>query len=160
MGRLSLLSIGLFILPIAITLAILIGVETWRVSTGKMPLSSQDNRITTQMYCQKEFGVQPNPGRYVCKAFPPPALAFRVPPRLGSPQPWKQPRAPPEEGLGPNSTGLLFFTLTCQDANLLPVNPNQWGVVPGDPLNLCMNVRHVPAKPLSVFEFDNRLTKI
>jgi hypothetical protein len=71
MGRLSLLSIGLFILPIAITLAILIGVETWRVSTGKMPLSSQDNRITTEMYCQKEFGVQPNPGRYVCKAFPP-----------------------------------------------------------------------------------------
>jgi hypothetical protein len=72
MGRLSLLSIGLFILPIAITLAILIGVETWRVSTGKMPLSSQDNRITTGMYCQKEYGVQPNPGRYVCKAFPPP----------------------------------------------------------------------------------------
>src|SRR5436305_5643968 len=68
MGRFSLLSIGLFILPIAITLAILIGVETWRVSTGKLPLSSQDNRITTKMYCQQEYGVQPNPGRYVCKS--------------------------------------------------------------------------------------------
>ena len=74
MGRFSLLSIGLFILPIAITLAILIGVETWRVSTGKAPLSSQDNRIITEMYCQKEYGVQPNPGRYVCKS--PPALAL------------------------------------------------------------------------------------
>ena len=70
MGRFSLLSIGLFILPIAITLAILIGVETWRVSTGKLPLSSQDNRITTKMYCQQEYGVQPNPGRYVCKSSP------------------------------------------------------------------------------------------
>jgi hypothetical protein len=28
-------------------------------------------------------------------------------------------------------------------ANLDAVNPNQWGVVAGDPLSLCMNVRHV-----------------
>jgi len=67
MGRLSLLSIGLFILPIAITIAILVGVETWRVSQGKPGLATQDNRLTTDMYCQKEYGIQPNPGRYVCE---------------------------------------------------------------------------------------------
>lgn len=138
MGRLSLLSIGLFILPIAITLAILIGIETWRVSTGKLPLSSQDNRITTEMYCQKEYGVQPNPRRYVCK---PPCISSPGAPR---PALKTQPRAPSENGLVPIQR-LLFFTLIYQGANLRPVNPNQWGVVAGDPLNLCMNVRHVPA---------------
>jgi len=85
MGRLSLLSVGLFVLPIAITIAILVGVETWRVSQGKPSLASQDNRLTTAIYCQKEYGVQPEPGRYM-------------------------------------------------------YNPNQWGVDPGDPLTLCMNV--------------------
>jgi hypothetical protein len=70
MGRLSFLSIGLFILPIAITLGILIGVETWRVSQGKPSLATQDNRLTTEMYCQAEYGVQPDPGQYVCEFSP------------------------------------------------------------------------------------------
>jgi hypothetical protein len=113
MGRFSLLSIGLFILPIAITLAILIGVETWRVSTGKLPLSSQDNRITTEMYCQKEYGVQPNPGRYVCKS---PCISS---PGALVPALKTQPQAPSEKGLVPIQR-LLFFTLIYQAANLQP----------------------------------------
>lgn len=68
MGRFSLLSVGLFVLPIAITIGVLIGVETWRISQGKPSLATQDNRQTTEMYCQKEYGIQPNPGRYVCKS--------------------------------------------------------------------------------------------
>ena len=102
MGRFSLLSIGLFILPIAITLAILIGVETWRVSTGKLPLSSQDNRITTEMYCQKEYGVQPNPGRYVCKS---PCISS-----FGSPRscPENSATGAIRKGLGPDSTFAIF----------------------------------------------------
>jgi hypothetical protein len=74
MGRLSLLSLGLFILPIAITIGVLIGVETWRIAQGKPSLATQDNRQTTDIYCQREYGIQPNPGRYICE--PPPALAL------------------------------------------------------------------------------------
>jgi hypothetical protein len=68
MGRFSLLSVALFILPIAITIGVLIGVETWRISQGKPSLATQDNRQTTEMYCQGEYGIQPNPGRYICKS--------------------------------------------------------------------------------------------
>lgn len=70
MGRFSLLSVGLFVLPIAITIGILIGVETWRVSQGKPSLATQDNRQKTDMYCEKEYGIQPNPGRYICESHP------------------------------------------------------------------------------------------
>jgi hypothetical protein len=37
---------------------------------------------------------------------------------------------------------VAIFVWINHRANLCPVNPNQWGVVAGDPLNLCMNVRH------------------
>jgi hypothetical protein len=56
-----------------------------------------------------------------------------------------QPRAPSPEGVGLDSR-LLFSQRSAQHANLLTVNPNQWGVVAGDPLSLCMNVRHIPPR--------------
>lgn len=66
MGRLSILSVGLFILPIAVTVGVLVGLETYRVNHGQKSLfpGDQDNAITTQMYCQKEYGITPDPGRY------------------------------------------------------------------------------------------------
>ena len=69
MGKLSLLSGGLFILPIAITIAVLVAVENYQVSRGQIglgPLTSSDG-IQINTYCQKALGVAPAPGRYICK---------------------------------------------------------------------------------------------
>lgn len=44
-------------------------------------------------------------------------------------------------GLVSYPTVAIFASINHR-ANLYPVNPNQWGVVAGDLLNLCMNVRH------------------
>jgi len=66
MGRLSILSLGLFILPIAITVSVLVGLETYRVSHGQKSIfpGDADNAVTTTTYCQKEYGITPDPGRF------------------------------------------------------------------------------------------------
>ena len=149
MGRLSILSVGLFVLPIAITIAILVGVETWRVSQGKPSLANQDNRLTTAMYCQQEYGVQPNPGRYICELQISPALAQRGSSRPAKSCPTFVPDTRQNSATGAilvaawaASTVSIFRPRRAKSANTEPVNPNQWGVVAGDPLTLCMNVRH------------------
>ena len=65
MGRLSLLSFGLFVLPIAVTIALLVGIETYQTSRGQIGLGPIDsyNGIQTNTYCQKAFGVTP-PGTH------------------------------------------------------------------------------------------------
>lgn len=157
MGRLSLLSIGLFVLPIAITVAILVGVETWRVSQGKPSLANQDNRLTTEIYCQKEYGVQPNPGRYVCEC---PCISHDLArsehlPRLPLTTEFRCLNRTRSSATGAillagwsDSTVAIFRFDSPRPANTETVNPNQWGVVEGDPLNLCMNVglRHFSSR--------------
>ena len=147
MGRLSILSLGLFILPIAITVSVLVGLETYRVSHGQKSIfpGDADNAVTTTTYCQKEYGITPDPGRFTCKSpcisprlcLPgtclnfPPARAF-APRKSRERQSVKVPTRLPA----------YFKFDTC--ANLSLVNPNQWGVTGADELNLCMNVRHPP----------------
>ena len=77
MGRLSLLSGALFVLPIAITIGVLVGLETYQTSRGQKGLGPIDasNGIQTNTYCQKAYGVVPAPGRYICEYIFAPALA-------------------------------------------------------------------------------------
>jgi hypothetical protein len=69
MGRLSLVSLGLFILPIAITVGTLVGYETYQASHGQQglaPVPITGVKIST--YCQKAFGVQPSQAQFICKS--------------------------------------------------------------------------------------------
>ena len=69
MGRLSLLSLGLFILPVGITIGILVGIETYAVSHGQIGLGPIDayNGIQTNTYCQKAYGVSPPGNKFIRK---------------------------------------------------------------------------------------------
>ncbi|KAF4980493.1 hypothetical protein FZEAL_3504 [Fusarium zealandicum] len=56
-----LVNFGLIALPIAITLGILLGLESGRQAAGKPPLFAPDknNKVKIQQYCQKSFGIHP-----------------------------------------------------------------------------------------------------
>lgn len=81
MFALSLLSGGLFILPVLVTVGIFIGAEHHALFSGDGKIGSGffgpgggggpggtgGPRITIETYCQKSYGVTPDPGRYVCE---------------------------------------------------------------------------------------------
>ena len=67
MGRLSLLSLSLFILPIAVTIGLLVGIESYAKARGQIGLGPIDayNGIKTTTYCQKAFGVSPEGASFI-----------------------------------------------------------------------------------------------
>ncbi|KAM5341762.1 hypothetical protein ACJ41O_014793 [Fusarium nematophilum] len=54
-----LVNFGLLALPIAITIGILLGLESHREAVGKPPLFAPDNKVVSKEYCQKSFGIHP-----------------------------------------------------------------------------------------------------
>lgn len=59
MGIRSLVSFGFLILPIAVTIGILLGLQAYRDSRGlSRPFVSNSVRLST--YCQKAFGIHPD----------------------------------------------------------------------------------------------------
>jgi hypothetical protein len=58
MGRGSILSLGLFVLPIAITTGVLVGLDAFRQSTGQ-PRLFRNNKVNVDIYCQQAFGIHP-----------------------------------------------------------------------------------------------------
>ncbi|PHH62840.1 hypothetical protein CDD81_6640 [Ophiocordyceps australis] len=56
-----LVNVGLLVLPIAVTLGILLGLQSSRSSSGQSPLFSPpiDNKWVEKMFCQKSFGIHP-----------------------------------------------------------------------------------------------------
>jgi hypothetical protein len=75
MGAKSLISFGFFILPAAVTISVLLGLQSYRTSRGlTKPFVS--NAVETNTYCQLAFGITPDTGgqQYTCE-FPPFPLA-------------------------------------------------------------------------------------
>jgi hypothetical protein len=108
---LSCLSSSLFLLPVGITVAVYLGIESQKVLDaihGKIPPSALiptvprpkgPRVIETDMYCNKSYAVLPFPGRYACKwgflslwPAPFPSAPFRKSNRNGWYQfPWIRP---------------------------------------------------------------------
>lgn len=61
MGIRSLVSAGFVLVPVAITLSVLLGLQAYRESDGlnPNPFVSNSNKITSKLYCQRAFGVTP-----------------------------------------------------------------------------------------------------
>ncbi|KAK5467734.1 hypothetical protein LTS15_000707 [Exophiala xenobiotica] len=59
MGIKSLISYGLLVLPVAVTLGVLLGLQTYRESRGWAP-PFMSNKITSKEYCQLSFGISPD----------------------------------------------------------------------------------------------------
>ena len=72
MFLLTLLSGVLFVLPIAVTIGITFVLESQRIFQAK----GGPSRLETETYCQKQYGVTPYPGRYICEC-----LRFEFSPR-------------------------------------------------------------------------------
>ncbi|KAF1990737.1 glycoside hydrolase family 12 protein [Aulographum hederae CBS 113979] len=70
---LTLLSAALFAFPVAVTVGVYIGIEHQRVFNGDShfspwnPGSNTDpgSRYSLETYCQKAYGIEPFPGRYI-----------------------------------------------------------------------------------------------
>jgi hypothetical protein len=61
MGAKSLISFGFFILPAAVTISVLLGLQSYRTSRGlTKPFVS--NAVETNTYCQLAFGITPDTG--------------------------------------------------------------------------------------------------
>ena len=58
MGYRSLVSVGFLVLPVAITIGILLGLESYRSHKGLQPLFV-NNGIATTTYCQQAYGITP-----------------------------------------------------------------------------------------------------
>ena len=58
MGRGSILSVGLFLLPIAVTTGVLVGLDAFRQSQGQ-PRLFRNNKVNVDIYCQQAFGIHP-----------------------------------------------------------------------------------------------------
>ncbi|KEF61504.1 uncharacterized protein A1O9_03071 [Exophiala aquamarina CBS 119918] len=58
MGIRSLVSVGFLVLPIAVTLGVLLGLQAIRHSQG-MPPPFVSNKVETTTYCQRAFGISP-----------------------------------------------------------------------------------------------------
>ncbi|KAK6383579.1 uncharacterized protein PV06_01020 [Exophiala oligosperma] len=58
MGAKSLISYGFLILPVAVTLGVLLGLQSYRVSRGFAP-PFVSNKVTHKQYCQLSFGISP-----------------------------------------------------------------------------------------------------
>ncbi len=59
MGIKSLISYGFLVLPVAITLGVLLGLQTYRESRGWAP-PFMSNKISRKEYCQLSFGISPD----------------------------------------------------------------------------------------------------
>ncbi|KAK4937956.1 hypothetical protein LTR10_021521 [Elasticomyces elasticus] len=130
MGLKSVISYGFLILPAAVTIGVLLGLQTYRESQGLSgPFTS--NKVETNTYCQLAFGITPDTGgqQYTCESHCQKIIAFVL--FLAAIQAhvtqhgaqWTDVSGVPEL--------VIFWT----------VNPNQWGVtedIAGSAL--CMNV--------------------
>ena len=58
MGIRSLVSLGFFLLPVAVTLGVLLSLQAHRQSQG-MPPPFVSNKVDTKTYCQRAFGISP-----------------------------------------------------------------------------------------------------
>jgi len=69
----SLFNSSLLALPVALTVGVYIGVEWPRIIRHQVGLGpgsgGQAPSVETNTYCQKEYGISPFPGRYICKSF-------------------------------------------------------------------------------------------
>ena len=70
MGVRSIVSFGLFIVPVAITIAVLLGIDLSRHASGKKSIFAlpPNTKITTDIFCQLGYGFTPLPGRFTCKS--------------------------------------------------------------------------------------------
>ncbi|KIX97952.1 uncharacterized protein Z520_06030 [Fonsecaea multimorphosa CBS 102226] len=59
MGVRSLVSFGFVLIPIAVTISVLLGIQAYRESKGLPANPFVDNAIKSSLYCQKAFGVTP-----------------------------------------------------------------------------------------------------
>jgi hypothetical protein len=69
MGVKSLISYGLLVLPVAVTLGVLLGLQTYRESRGWAPPFTS-NKIASKEYCQLSFGISPDTTglQYTCES--------------------------------------------------------------------------------------------
>lgn len=58
MGVKSLISYGFLVLPVAVTLGVLFGLQSYRVSRGFAP-PFVSNKISHKQYCQLSYGISP-----------------------------------------------------------------------------------------------------
>lgn len=70
MGLRSLVSLGFLLLPVAITLGILLGLQAHREARG-MPPPFVSNKVSTDTYCQRAFGISPDTRglQYTCECY-------------------------------------------------------------------------------------------
>lgn len=79
MFALALLSGGLFVLPVAVTVGVFLGVEWHNIfnKDGRRPSSGLfgtpgggpgGSTITTDIFCQKAYGASFFPDRYICES--------------------------------------------------------------------------------------------
>lgn len=68
MGLRSLVSLGFLLLPVAVTLGILLGLQAHREARG-MPPPFVSNKVSTDTYCQRAFGISPDTRglQYTCE---------------------------------------------------------------------------------------------
>ncbi|OCT54949.1 hypothetical protein CLCR_02918 [Cladophialophora carrionii] len=61
MGFRSLVSLGFVLIPVAVTISVLLGLQAYRESQGlnPNPFVSSSNKIRSKNYCQRAFGITP-----------------------------------------------------------------------------------------------------
>ncbi|OAL24325.1 hypothetical protein AYO22_05701 [Fonsecaea multimorphosa] len=141
MGVRSLVSFGFVLIPIAVTISVLLGIQAYRESKGLPANPFVDNAIKSSLYCQKAFGVTPYTEGQQYTFTPVMFDNFElsrffvfldhhpVGPGLS------------QRGRDPLSAGILSASATLM-LSILYRNPNQWAL-PDDytgPGGLCMNV--------------------
>ena len=88
MGLRSLVSLGFLVLPIAVTLGVLLGLQAFRESRG-MPPPFLSNKVETNTYCQIATGISPATHglQYTCEFCPSPPFAHKYASSLTLPTP-------------------------------------------------------------------------
>ena len=61
MGLRSFVSFGFILVPVAVTVSVLLGLQAYRDSRGlnPNPFVGSSNKISSKNYCQKAFGITP-----------------------------------------------------------------------------------------------------
>jgi hypothetical protein len=61
MGVRSFVSLGFVLVPVAVTISVLLGLQAYRESQGlnPNPFMSTSNKISSHIYCQEAFGITP-----------------------------------------------------------------------------------------------------
>ena len=118
MGVKSLISYGFLVLPVAITLGVLLGLQTYRESRGWAP-PFVSNKISSKEYCQLSFGISPDTTglQYTCESTrfcrPRPfSVAISTPAWMTLLGGHDGPLVP---GLSPVGTGACMAKLRCTD---------------------------------------------